>query len=278
MGPLGEKGVPTSSFCRKSWDWSLNSSQGGTKTQSQWSPADKKDKETQRGLSGQPHPHPLSPPHWGGQLRPDEADAAERTSVPMETAGVGEGSWAQLVSLQGDLGRRPRRLIVPGSPISLLTPLLACLGVLAGQGSFLLRAHRRLGHRFSANWACPAKDERGVITEPLCPMDLPATRDLQVTPGIFLAPPICHKIWLCFLHEPLLGFLGARERSTVKGIRTGVSGGAAGLLGPVTSCVATEGSCLSPRGLAPLPTSRNPLGLGCPEKPGPGESLPVDVG
>lgn len=46
-----------------------------------------------------PPPCPSSLSGAGGRAR---ADAAERTSVPMETAEVGEGSQAQLVSLQGD--------------------------------------------------------------------------------------------------------------------------------------------------------------------------------
>lgn len=107
MDPWREKGVPSFLFCRKSWDWSLNGSRGGTKTQKavvSGVPQIKKIKEPTEGSQATPHPHAFSPPHW-----PDAA--AERTSVPMETAGVGEGSWAQLVSLQGDLGCRPRRLI-----------------------------------------------------------------------------------------------------------------------------------------------------------------------
>lgn len=130
MGPWREKGVPSSSFCRKSWDWSLNGSQGGTKTQRavvSGVPQIKKIKKPREGSQASPTPHPFSPPRWGRRLRPDAA--AERTSVPMETAAVGEGSWAQLVSLQGDLGRRPRRLI--SARESLLPPpphLRACLG------------------------------------------------------------------------------------------------------------------------------------------------------
>ena len=57
--------------------------------------------EKPRGRGSQANPAPTLPllPTAGGRAR---ADAAERTSVPMETAEVGEGSQAQLMSLQGD--------------------------------------------------------------------------------------------------------------------------------------------------------------------------------
>lgn len=61
-------------------------------------------------------------PIGGGQLKPDAS--AERTSVPMETAEVGEGSQAQLVSLQGDKQETQEADKCQGAPISLLAPHL----------------------------------------------------------------------------------------------------------------------------------------------------------
>lgn len=90
MDPWREKGVPSFLFCRKSWDWSLNGSRGGTKTQKavvSGVPQIKKIKEPTEGSQATPTPtrfplpiglmlllkghlSPWKPREWGREAGP----------------------------------------------------------------------------------------------------------------------------------------------------------------------------------------------------------------